>query len=800
MSLRTLILAFLLAVSFSLPALAEEPPASPAEAVSYSGPGEVAPKATQLENDALQVESQVEKLRFLDDFSSRFNPLKEQLQELQKDATTAGSLEGWFPSRLLEFKENIEQQSSQVEDQLRILSERINQLTNLRRQWKEREQYWQQWQKQLAANQQKIPAEILQKVHSTISKTLKKLDDATAPWLKSQELLLAHHGQVLALQKQFDQALAERKNKIFKRNDRGLFSKSFLTELRSVQWGREERSNFALMGLDTDFLRQNVGLIFLQFLVAGLLWGAILRYRRQLQETSEWSFFCNHPLATGFFAAVPLLSLFYEAAPPLWQLLQGVLGVFSATILVSATVENPRRRTVVYLVATIFTLSLVLKIIAFPTTYYRLYLVLLSLLGTPWLWWYGQRNRRARKQMTVFTAYLRFSATLMFVALFAQISGYATLGTLLIEATIETVIVVLFVNMAHRLVEGAVGYLLDLPLLKERLFFQRHGGELKLRVKRVFKVVVTSYALVYLLTVWGVFDSVAEAIDTMLGFKLTVSDIHFSVQMALLIGLVLYLSLLISWLVQAILDDHYFPRQEFDRGVRDAIKKLLHYSLVLIGFLLAASLAGIELKNFAVLAGAFGIGIGFGLQDIVNNFVSGLILLFERPVKVGDGVMIDGEYGSVTKIGMRSTVVETLDQAEVIVPNSHMISQKVTNLTLSTRRVRLVVPVGVAYGSNLELVLRILHEAGEQHPEVLDQPKPSPIFVQFGESSLDFELRVWIGNVDLRPRVKSELLLYIDKSFRETGVEIPFPQRDLHMRTISAELIPESVSFKKSPQ
>ncbi len=205
--------------------------------------------------------------------------------------------------------------------------------------------------------------------------------------------------------------------------------------------------------------------------------------------------------------------------------------------------------------------------------------------------------------------------------------------------------------------------------------------------------------------------------------------------------------------------------------------------------LFAASVAGFELQNIMVLAGAFGIGIGFGLQDIVNNFLSGIILLFERPIKVGDGVLIDGEYGTVLRIGLRSTVVENLDQAELIVPNSQLISQKLTNWTLSTRRVRVVIPVGVAYGSDLTLVLKILADAAEQHPDILSNPKPSPIFIQFGASSLDFELRVWISDVDMRLRVKSELLLFIDQQFRDAGVEIPFPQRDLHLRSISDDII-----------
>jgi small-conductance mechanosensitive channel len=237
--------------------------------------------------------------------------------------------------------------------------------------------------------------------------------------------------------------------------------------------------------------------------------------------------------------------------------------------------------------------------------------------------------------------------------------------------------------------------------------------------------------------------------------------------------------------IRSILEAEVFPRRRFDRGIRDAIKKLLHYSMVFVGFLFAMSLAGVELKNFAVLAGAFGIGIGFGLQNIVNNFVSGIILLFERPIKVGDIVIIDNAWGTVLRIGLRSTVVTTLDESEIIVPNSLLVSEMVTNWSLTSPLCRVSIPVGVAYGSDVPLVLKILVEAGEENEDILTDPAPSPLFNGFGDSSLDFELRVWISNVRDRLRVRSEVCQFIDRRFREEGVEIPFPQRDLHFRSVS---------------
>jgi len=211
--------------------------------------------------------------------------------------------------------------------------------------------------------------------------------------------------------------------------------------------------------------------------------------------------------------------------------------------------------------------------------------------------------------------------------------------------------------------------------------------------------------------------------------------------------------------------------------------------LILVGFLVAASVLGFDLKNLTILAGAFGIGIGFGLQTIVNNFVSGLILLFERPIKTGDIIQLDGTWGKIKKLGLRATVVETFDQSEIIVPNSDLISGQVTNWTLSDRASRLVIPVGVAYGSDVPLVMKILHETAESNLMVIKDPAAQVLFMGFGNSSLDFELRAWVGEIDDRMKARSELHQEIDRRFREADVEIPFPQRDLHLRSVDKEAV-----------
>jgi small-conductance mechanosensitive channel len=178
------------------------------------------------------------------------------------------------------------------------------------------------------------------------------------------------------------------------------------------------------------------------------------------------------------------------------------------------------------------------------------------------------------------------------------------------------------------------------------------------------------------------------------------------------------------------------------------------------------------------------------MQNIVNNFVSGLILLFERPVKVGDIINIDQDWGTITKIGLRSTVFETFDNSEIIVPNADLIAQKVTNWTFSSKLVRVVLPVGVEYGSPLEKVLQVLHKAAKEHPEVLPDPEPNAIFEGFGNSSIDFVLRFWVKSIDDRLRIRTDVAVNVDRLFREANIVIAFPQLDLHLRSSDSSLQP----------
>ena len=223
------------------------------------------------------------------------------------------------------------------------------------------------------------------------------------------------------------------------------------------------------------------------------------------------------------------------------------------------------------------------------------------------------------------------------------------------------------------------------------------------------------------------------------------------------------------------------------QGARDALVTIMGYILFLAAIMSGLSVAGFDFGNIAIVAGALSVGIGFGLQNIVNNFVSGLILLFERPIRKGDWIVVGGTEGHVKDIHIRSTRIQTFDRADVIVPNSELISNQVINWVLSDRGGRAVVPVGVAYGTDTVKVRDILLAIAEENENVAkndEMPGPVVLFREFGDSSLNFELRVFLNNIETRLSVVSELNFAIDKAFRENGIEIPFPQRDLHLKEL----------------
>ena len=282
----------------------------------------------------------------------------------------------------------------------------------------------------------------------------------------------------------------------------------------------------------------------------------------------------------------------------------------------------------------------------------------------------------------------------------------------------------------------------------------------------------------------GIRDWVSQQIDTLLDFHIAGGGASVTLGGVLGFFFILLFGYALSSAVRFLLREELLKRLRLSRGLPELIASTLHYLFLLLVFFYAVNKGGIELNKFTLLTGALGVGVGFGLQNIVNNFVSGLILQFERPIHIGDVLDMDGTTGKVTRIGIRSSTILTLQGAEVILPNANFISGKVINWTLSEAKRRVEIPVGVAYGSDATLVSRLLLQAATNHESVLTLPPPAVYFKEFGESSLNFELQFWVMQESNTVKVKSEVALVLMQSLGEAGIEIPFPQRDLRLRSV----------------
>ncbi len=321
-------------------------------------------------------------------------------------------------------------------------------------------------------------------------------------------------------------------------------------------------------------------------------------------------------------------------------------------------------------------------------------------------------------------------------------------------------------------------------ILAER--YQNEDGRIDrfgLGISLLIKLFVLITGLPLILLLWGFQPGDIQAWVFRSATEFRIGSISISL-IGILTGLLIFSAgYLLTRKFQKWLDDSVMARGRVDSGVRNSIRVAVGYCGLALAAIIGISAAGIDLSNLALVAGALSLGIGFGLQNIVSNFVSGLILLAERPFKVGDWIVAGTVEGTVKKISVRATEIETFQRQTVVLPNSELINSAVGNWTLRNRIARVEIPVGVAYGTDPELVRSVLLEIGKGHRNALNNPEPHVLFLNFGDSSLDFELRLFLSDVDHFLTIQSEIRFQITEAFAAHGIEIPFPQRDIHIKS-----------------
>ncbi|MBS2099751.1 mechanosensitive ion channel domain-containing protein [Carboxylicivirga linearis] len=502
--------------------------------------------------------------------------------------------------------------------------------------------------------------------------------------------------------------------------------------------------------------------------------------------------FISKTISSSFlFSSLLLLIFFPDLTPEIKDVLKLLLIIPLLRILPFVWSQLPNR--FFYLSALVFLFIVLTDLFSSFVILSRLLVLVNAVLCTfifASVWKWLKQNIKVKTD-----EYKLFSKRILLVGLFSvslsviiNVIGNNYLSIILFNGAIALVYGGLIIFSSVEVIKSIFELIVRHRILVDLNVFRNFPDEI---LKWSFKLLTYSAVIYWLIAAakrYLIYSPIYEWISAILTSKLELESFSFSLGNIFSFVITLTVTIYISRFIRFILEDEVYTHFELPRGLGGAITMLVRLILLAFGFILAFGAAGIDISNITIIFGALGVGIGFGLQNIFNNLVSGLILAFERPIQVGDVLQISSLnlMGEVKEIGIRASVIRTFDGAEVIVPNGNLISNEMVNWTLSDRRRRQELLVGVSYGTDLKTVLGILDNVVTQQEGVMKNPSPFIIFKGFGDSSLDFRVMFWT-HFDEGLKIKSEVGVAIDNAFKEANITIPFPQRDLHIYPVNKE-------------
>lgn len=489
------------------------------------------------------------------------------------------------------------------------------------------------------------------------------------------------------------------------------------------------------------------------------------------------------PFATALVLSVLLTRVLYPQAPAILSALMGAVALVPAIYLLRRLLK-PYLFGLLYALVVFYLIDLLRSVVAPLQTLPRVLFLTEMVAAILFLLWL----RRARTHASLGKWESRFvrvasglALALFIVALCAGALGFSALGYLLGNGVLQACYLGVLLYAAVQIFDGLVMLALRTRPLRLLGVVRHHRPVMRRRTTNALRLLAVLAWIWLVLEAFSLRAPLFAALTDLGQRRIGLGAVSFSLGDLVAFGLVIWASFLVSRLLRFFMEEDVYTRVNLPRGLPYALSTLLHYSILLVGFLVAIAALGIDTTRFAILAGAFGVGLGLGLQNVVNNFVSGLILLFERPVKVGDMVEVEGVLGSLNQIGLRSSVLRTVQGADIIIPNGDLMSSKVTNWTLADQKRRVEVDVGVEYGTSPRQVCELLTEVAKGHPQVLQTPSPQTLFEGFGDNSLNFQVRAWTLSFDHWQQVRSELAIAVYEALEKAEIGIPFPQRVLHL-------------------
>ncbi len=489
-------------------------------------------------------------------------------------------------------------------------------------------------------------------------------------------------------------------------------------------------------------------------------------------------------------SAAYILSLLYTTGPhsPTPDSLQSLfaLAAFPPIIRLVAP-SGPGVLRSSYLAALLLGLDVVRQFVAGPPLLEQSLLILETITGIAALAW-ARKNlwpALVHSERPVLQRILPLANGLLVLSLAlglcAAALGYMRLARLIASTVFGLGFLVLVLYCFLSVLNALVAFSLRAWPLRRLLMVQHHHDLLVRRIHRMLVVVAVATGVIRSLDHLGLFQPALTFATAILTTKLERGSISITPADVLAFFITVWVAYLLSAFIRFALQEDVYSRLQVPVGLSYAASSLLNYVILALGVIVGLGVLGVDLTRLTVLAGALGVGIGFGLQSVVNNFVSGLILLFERPIHVGDSIEVGSLTGEVRRIGIRASTIRTRQGAEIIIPNAQLVTDKVTNWTLSDQLRRIDIPVGVNYGAVPKEVIEALERTALAHPRVLKHPPPHGLIMGFGESAINFELRAWTDEFADWIRVRSDLTSAIHDAVVAAGWSFPFPQREVRI-------------------
>ncbi len=731
-----------------------------------------------------------EEIALIDSSSEAYLQGKEELQnEVDLD-----NLAQYNTRKLEDLRQRWERLNKQISDWQATVSQRVKELEIEKSKLEEIIGIWQRTYDN--AQSEEAPVELLQSVRdiqSNLKKYQQDIGKIITNGLRIQNTLADENIALGINVSKLTDALNQRRQSIFSQDATPLWEAFFqpkdtvaLSTHMADVWELYRRSARDFIEIN----KRNLAVDLFLFLILLLLVFGLKNFSKKLENPGNSLDMAFRLLERPISIAVLLFLLFFFLIyPDLPEVLVSFIKmlVLIPLLRIVTHISNKSIRTPLFGLAALLVLSEIQSISPTESLLERILLLMLTLLSLSGFLWLSikkpfQSLFEGKKGFGAIKNGVRIAVLFLGISLIANILGYVTLAEILVIKTLNTIFAAIILITASITLNALLDIFLLTKIAGKIRVVENYPDKIKRTTGKIIRYAFIFWWVTIFLLNFEILLPVEDYFFEIFTRQWEIGTFSISIAEVALFFITIWIAVLLARLVRFILEGDILSRMTLPRGVPGAISAIVKYIIVGFGIIVAFSAAGLDLDKFALLAGALGVGIGFGLQDLVRNFISGLILIFERPIQVGDAVQIDNLSGKVMQIGIRSSLIKTWQGAEVIVPNGQLISNKLVNWTMTDKLRRMDIKVGVSYGTKIELVMQTLLKCAKDQKDILTTPAPYVLFNDFAESYLEFELRCWTSHPDWI-FIRSDIRIAIDEAFEKEGVVIPFPQRDLHLKS-----------------